>query len=1583
MKRSNFTFLFLFALLSFVSSNLDAQATSSSCIDEINISVDAQCGFVINDAVLGATGPAMMAQALIINGVALDVTGSGTGFSATGSLTAPAGSGVTSLGLPDGGTVQYQLFQNADGSGPMLCWGNINFEIKQTPDPVFQRWDVMCGERPPSFPTVGMVAAMSNGACSAPIDNFAETTSVSGDACSGFTTIRNITGQVDIDGGKSTILLRSDTLVETPLDTSMVVCPNGMDFNMPVTIPCEFVADNGGYPTADLVFDFWFEAYRDAGLIVEAARGLAIQQAYPYVDKGTGMVVDSMEVIDTIIVDTVPTPTMVEVNGETIWVVLDVIEKDTSFVTVFETTEFPVAIPLPKTNENFPGGTVCNLTVTCSDTPFPGCAGPESKILRNWTVLDWCNGSVKECMQWIVQAPQDPEITDLLGEDADDVVAVAVPIAPWVCSGSLALSGEGDCGCVDCGDVTFSASAGVIGADNVLRGLWVGETAVVTATLLSECGSSGGIATRTFTVTAVNTLSPVPVAEDQVNVSLTFDPTGTQTPDGGTAKVFVDAIDAGSHNSNCGEVTTCLLLKEEFENPIPFFLGADGSVNTTGGIQLYRAAQCQHDGFIPGAPESKINPGRDPIYFVYCKESVKFCCSDIGDNQVSLVVDNGNRIAVSHSTVTVEDKSQSFFVCSDDDVLECGEAFDPMDYAPDFGQAICTASDLDFIITGEADACGNGADVITWTLDGEVICQTIISFNAVSQFNPYEIKWPKHYTGEVEPGVQRECEIWRDSDGDPFTDSNGNPLSRIVEYATGIPMGASFDCSVDGDLDTPSWCTAECSLIQSNFETLDLEATDACRKIIRQWTVVDWCTFTANGDDVDDENDTSTDSFQAVDDEWLDEFDPSRAGTWYTDWRARLAGSPTNFDAFGRTAVGSEVTSLPCGTCDKPNKAASAVYFRYTSVDRDGFYTFDQVINVIDEDAPIIDAPPTFTVSVTDGAAAKDDDFDDCVGSEAITATVSDACGDDELGTDNISWWVQVFVSNADGDRGALAAQRTFFGSEATMSTQTGTPGTHHLIVWSARDGCGNIGEFETLVYFADDKAPTPICIQDLSTAIMTNGEVVIWAADYDNGSFDNCSEVTSYFLLDDDGNPTDDLENGTFSPNLVVTCELLSEQGFGETLVLGLYVVDALGNVDFCNITLNVNGAQEQCDFNATAAAIAGRTATLDGDMIESAEVILNVGARDLTSLEGTYMFTGNALSRSYDITAEKNDDFINGVTVLDLVLIQKHVLGLESLTQPELIIAADIDNNGIISASDLSHLRRLILGLDSEFSANSSWRFVDASHDFDAAGAVFPFPEVLSIENLTFDMLNENFIGIKIGDVSGNAIANSGFASTRSANDRLALQATDASLIEGELVEVAVTSQSFTDITGYQFTMELSGIEFVGATSGAIEVSEANFAALSSSTITTAWAGIEGISSDETLFTMTFRATANVALSGALNIGSSVAAAKAYTSTQEELDVVLEYNTVGTTGFALLQNTPNPFNQTTQIGFELPVAGQATLTIFDVTGKTVSVMTETYNAGYNEITLRKSDLGTTGVLYYQLESGDNTATKKMVIIE
>ena len=187
---------------------------------------------------------------------------------------------------------------------------------------------------------------------------------------------------------------------------------------------------------------------------------------------------------------------------------------------------------------------------------------------------------------------------------------------------------------------------------------------------------------------------------------------------------------------------------------------------------------------------------------------------------------------------------------------------------------------------------------------------------------------------------------------------------------------------------------------------------------------------------------------------------------------------------------------------------------------------------------------------------------------------------------------------------------------------------------------------------------------------------------------------------------------------------------------------------------------------------------------------------------------------------------------------------------------------------------------------------------------------------------------------------------------------------------------------VAAYQFTMELNGLEFVGATSEGVEVSEANFAVLDANTVTAAWFSPEGVTASD-LFTLTFKATTDVTLSEGLSLSSRVTDAKAYTATSEIMDVVLEYNTAGVAGFVLGQNTPNPFDNVTTIGFELPVAGTATLSVFDVTGKTISVIENTYNAGYNTIELSKSTLGTTGVLYYQLESGEFTATKSMILID
>jgi subtilisin-like proprotein convertase family protein len=87
-------------------------------------------------------------------------------------------------------------------------------------------------------------------------------------------------------------------------------------------------------------------------------------------------------------------------------------------------------------------------------------------------------------------------------------------------------------------------------------------------------------------------------------------------------------------------------------------------------------------------------------------------------------------------------------------------------------------------------------------------------------------------------------------------------------------------------------------------------------------------------------------------------------------------------------------------------------------------------------------------------------------------------------------------------------------------------------------------------------------------------------------------------------------------------------------------------------------------------------------------------------------------------------------------------------------------------------------------------------------------------------------------------------------------------------------------------------------------------------------------------------------------------------------------------TDGFALYQNEPNPFNSQTKIGFRLPEAAEATLSVFDTEGRLVFAKTDHFRQGLNSVSMEGTGVLTPGVLYYKLESGAHVAWKKMVLI-
>jgi hypothetical protein len=85
----------------------------------------------------------------------------------------------------------------------------------------------------------------------------------------------------------------------------------------------------------------------------------------------------------------------------------------------------------------------------------------------------------------------------------------------------------------------------------------------------------------------------------------------------------------------------------------------------------------------------------------------------------------------------------------------------------------------------------------------------------------------------------------------------------------------------------------------------------------------------------------------------------------------------------------------------------------------------------------------------------------------------------------------------------------------------------------------------------------------------------------------------------------------------------------------------------------------------------------------------------------------------------------------------------------------------------------------------------------------------------------------------------------------------------------------------------------------------------------------------------------------------------------------------------YNLEQNSPNPFQYETQIGFTLPESMTARIEVYDMTGRLIKTISGSYARGYNTILVTKADLNNIqGVLYYRLYAGDYLDTKRMIVI-
>lgn len=642
-----------------------------------------------------------------------------------------------------------------------------------------------------------------------------------------------------------------------------------------------------------------------------------------------------------------------------------------------------------------------------------------------------------------------------------------------------------------------------------------------------------------------------------------------------------------------------------------------------------------------------------------------------------------------------------------------------------------------------------------------------------------------------------------------------------------------------------------------------------------------------------------------------------------------------------------------------------------------GYWEHHQLIMVNDL------TPPQFLTGCNNVTTGQVNDLD-CSASLTLSATASDNC----TATNKLSWRYEI---DLDGNN---SVDRTGTSNSVTNNFPYGT----HKIKWFVTDECGNVSSCTASFTLFDRKAPTPVCYDGLVTVPMeTTGTVTINAKSFnicsgcDNGSFDNCT-------------PKNQLRF-SFSSNVNNTTRTFScadiANGVIDTIEIQMWVTDLAGNQDYCTANLILQDNKNICpDALPERYDIVGSVTDNKGQKLPSVDVKLNVdnsteGKYTTTDEYGVFFFAGMDEGRTYRITPSSNVDPKGGISTLDLVLIQQHLLGIRLLDTPEKIIAADANNSGTISAADIFDLRRLILGAAEQLPKNRSWRFLPAGAVFANPMNPFPVDETIILADFYNHSVQNNFNGIKIGDlnnsyspaVQGNMVNNRSL-------DKVDLVVNNESFTTNQVVYAAFEADQDIMAAGLQMTIRynqeiLSLDELI---SGMVHLDPANFniERKLEGLLTISWNNSIGtqMRKGDILFTLAFRSLKNGSLSDVITINSEVTNAEIYPVANGDISesrLGIQFRDQGKEGdvFQLYQNTPNPFTHETTIRYYIPEQTTAKLSIYDMNGKLIlSRSKETNGLGEFRLSIETDNL-TPGIYMYSLEAGTNKSSKRMIMIK
>lgn len=916
-------------------------------------------------------------------------------------------------------------------------------------------------------------------------------------------------------------------------------------------------------------------------------------------------------------------------------------------------------------------------------------------------------------------------------------------------------------------------------------------------------------------------------------------------------------------------------------------------------------------------------------------------CIDVGAVPVILRVTDGNGNANQRmSIINVVDNSAPICIAPGGMNLDCTTADDllPEDLNGEFATSpVGTIALLDqlFGTPTSLDNCGN-----------ELVSQTVVSnVNDCGQGT-----------------VTRSFSV---TDARGFVSAPGCDqvitIGGIRDYTIVFPADAESTCGVDPTINEVRVEENGCDLLVHTMQTDTFFADAAeCFKLRRTIEVLNWCEY--NGIDAaytirrDADGDGNFNEPTYLHVLPADNADPD-------DDRAVLDvdGDRTNNNDIGPLDVDDNFGF----NVDSDNDGDTGFA---RSLSR-GYYRYVQFIKVYDNVAPTI---TNVESRVTPGANCAD-------AGVRISYAVLDDCVQDNVRTQAAIDFNYVAANGFNSDRGVTNGELSGSGMTGFTVDLDGVPAGQHALRISGFDGCGNTDGRIVPFTVGAGGSIAPICIGRLTFTLMPDGEggglAVVEADDYVIDVNGNCNDAPVQYSV-----YREESEAGVPGfvprpdrPSFPVTCDDT------DTLMLRVYTFAANGSDDFCTVQAIIRPFNDNVCPGGGLGSLAGFVTSPFNDLLSDIEIHLtNSGTMDemqYTDENGSFLFPGLEEGGEYMIRPAMGDRVdLQRVKTSDINRIMHHVMGVNPLTNPYLLVAADVDADGYVTVGDMVAIRRVILGLDATYPDGPTYRFIQRDFGLDGLAEGWDptiFPSTFTVEELAGHNREADFVAVAVGDVFIEAAG----------RQSVDLTAADRALAAGASYELHLTAGQ---LSGLQGTFEAApGLRITGWSSDYLGGGHVNESLLNRGLLAVSYDDRTVLTGEEIL-TLRLRAERDLRISDYLSVTDRVAGSEAITAAGTAARLGLSFSEPpGGASIMLHQNFPNPVAARTTIAFELPAAATASLAVRDVAGRLLHQRTFPASAGRNTLTLTNDDLkNTTGLLSYTLTVGEHRLTKRMTVV-